>query len=188
VGEPHLKEVRTQAQKYWDALSYETRLKEVIRSRNAKQVAWGGKFQDLTAEQIAAQNEVPSGIVQEFELKDCHHDCQDCHLEQDFKNSSRDDNLSCSSDENNPENEIAEKKNQLQKLKKHGENLAEIAKLEQEIKELIKNQPKTSSTNENSTKSKNDIIIYTISGLLLVALVGFTFIVIKTKRKKHKIK
>jgi len=45
---------------------------------------------------------VPSGIRQEFELKDCHRDCSDCHLDQDFKNSSGNNNLSCSQDENNP--------------------------------------------------------------------------------------
>jgi len=33
-----MKEVHAQAQKYWDTLSYENRIKEVIRSRNAKQV------------------------------------------------------------------------------------------------------------------------------------------------------
>jgi len=30
--------MQVQAQKYWDALPYETRIKEVIRSRNARQV------------------------------------------------------------------------------------------------------------------------------------------------------
>jgi hypothetical protein len=111
VGEPRLKEVRAQAQKYWDTLPYETRLKEVIRSRNARQVGgWGGKFEDLTAEQIAVQDEVPRGIVQEFELKDCHRDCQNCHLEKDFKNSSSNDNLSCSSHGNNSHNDNSEGK------------------------------------------------------------------------------
>jgi len=32
VEEPHKAEIKAQAQKYWDTLPYETRLKEVIRT------------------------------------------------------------------------------------------------------------------------------------------------------------
>src|SRR5581483_3548928 len=52
----------------------------------------------------------PRGIVQEFELKDCHRDCQNCHLEKDFKNSSSNNNLSCSSHGNNSHNDNSEGK------------------------------------------------------------------------------
>jgi len=60
----------------------------------------------LNAEGIAAQGEVPYGIVYEFELKDCHRGCQDCHLDKDFQNSSRNNNLSAASNDNNEENKV----------------------------------------------------------------------------------
>ncbi|CAI2197491.1 5985_t:CDS:1, partial [Funneliformis geosporum] len=143
VGKPHRKEVRAQAQKYWEALSYEDRLKEVIRSRNAKQVGWGGKFQDLTAEQIAAQNEVPSGIRQEFELKDCHRDCQDCRLDRDFHNSTG--NAINLSTNENVNIILREKEIELQRLEREeNKDYKRIFELKQEINSL-KNQLRNNS-------------------------------------------
>ena len=135
VGKPRQKEMQVQAQKYWDALPYETRIKEVIRSRNARQVGgWGGKFENLTAEQIAVQNEAPRGIVQEFELRGCHQDCSDCHLEKDFKNSSSNNNLSCSSRGNNSYNDNSEEKEHDQQSQ---EDLRQANKLGNDYSGLI---------------------------------------------------
>jgi len=176
VGEPRRKEMQAQAQKYWDTLSYEARLKEVIRSRNAKQVAWGGKFDKLTAEQIATQNEVPSGIRQEFELKACHQDCSDCHLEKDFQKSSDNNNLSAFSsvNENNDEEKKEDIVKKLVESKKQGIDKKEIERLRSELQKL--NQQKegiTPAKNNNNELILGIVIIFSvfvlISGVILVS-------------------
>jgi len=163
VGKPRRKEMQAQAQKYWDTLPYETRIKEVIRSRNARQVGgWGGKFENLTAEQIAVQNEAPRGIVQEFELRGCHQDCSDCHLEKDFKNSSNNNNLSCSSRGNNSYNDNSEEKEHDQQSQ---ENLRQA----------------------NKNKLGNDYSGLIISGIVITSFISLaaTILLIRKKKKNN---
>jgi len=151
--------MQAQAQKYWDTLPYETRIKEVIRSRNARQVGgWGGKFENLTAEQIAVQNEAPRGIVQEFELRGCHQDCSDCHLEKDFKNSNSNNNLSCSSHGNNSYNDNSEEKEHDQQSQ---ENLRKA----------------------NKNTLGEDHLSLIVGGVAVASLVSFATILLTRKKK-----
>jgi len=161
VEKPRQAEIKAQAQKFWDTQPYETRLKEVIRSGS---VGWGKKFIGLTAEQIAAQDEVPRGIIYEFELKDCHRGCQDCHLDKDFQNSGCNNNLSVpSSNDNNSQNDNSDKN--------------EPNRLSQE-----------SSENQNGKNTPgggySGLII---GGIIVTSLISLTAILLTKKRQKSKI-
>jgi len=64
---------------------------------------------------------VPNRIRREFELKDCHRDCADCHLDKDFKNSGGDNNLS-SSNGNSKDKEKNPKPGEKKLPNKHSTN------------------------------------------------------------------
>ncbi|CAJ0851486.1 778_t:CDS:2 [Entrophospora sp. SA101] len=184
VGKPRLKEIRAQAQKYWEGLSYDERLREVIRSKDAKQVAWGGKFENLTAEQIATQNEVPSGIRKEFELKACHHDCSDCHLDKDFQKSSDNNNLSAFSSvsENNNEAKREEIAKKLVEAKTQGIDKKEIERLRSELQKL--NQQKEGIT---PAKNNNELILGIVIIFSVFVLISGVILISQLLYQKNKI-
>jgi hypothetical protein len=104
---------------------------------------------------------VPSGIRQEFELKNAHHDCQDCHLDKDFNNSTgNDNNLSCSSHGNNSHNDNSERKERNDQSR---ENLPE---------------------QENKSTLGGDHSGLIIGGIITASLISLATVLVVKKRKK----
>jgi hypothetical protein len=131
---------------------------------------------------------VPSGIRQEFELKACHHDCPDCHLDKDFKNSSENNDLSfflvrSNSGNDNGIDEVERLTRELIEAKKQGKSQAEIKQLESNLQKLnIQQQKKTKPTKNNDLLISGAIIFSTFAlvlGLILI-LIGRN-----NKRKKE---
>ena len=107
---------------------------------------------------------MPSGIRQEFELKDCHRDCQDCYLDRDFQSSGRNNDLSCSPLSEDSQNDSSDKKGN-----------------DSSSQEISKNR---NGTNTPGGKLYSGLII---GGIVITSLISFaTILIIKGKKKAKK--
>ena len=118
---------------------------------------------------------MPQGIVYEFELKDCHHDCQNCHLEQDFKNSGGNNNFGLVSANSNKEK--LEKK--LVEAKSQG-NKKEIERIQSELEKLSNHQQRE----ETRPEKNNSVLIWSVGIFSASALVLGVILIIKRKNKR----
>jgi hypothetical protein len=125
---------------------------------------------------------VPSGIRQEFELKACHQDCSDCHLDKDFQKSSDNNNLTAFSsvNENNDEAKKEEIVKKLVEAKRQGIDKKEIEMLQSKLRRLSNNQQRE----EIKPEKNHSVLIWSVVIFSTSALVLGVILISKRKNKQ----
>ena len=203
------------AQKWWDNLTYEQKLAEVKRldicwiiRKDDDEIR-----RSATHQEVAQEKEIPHFFIsQDFEHKEPCITCGKvwkCVSEINCGKNSPNGKISyCAScpsgspsvdskgnhAENGTKNsygsvltEIEEKRVKLQRLKDQGGNSEEVRKLEQEIEELLKEKIRDDSSSKELSQ-KNDPAPWIVGGISVIALFGIIMLIVRTRRKKPKIK